>query len=58
MGTLVGRIGPGGPLFKVGERFKGVADRDGNLFLCIATQGCGQNNTGEYKVQLTARDAP
>ncbi len=58
VGTLVGRIGPSGQNFKVGERYKGVADRDGNLLLCIGTQNCGQNNTGEYKIQVTARELP
>ncbi len=58
VGCLVGRIGPSGRLFKVGEHYKGVAEKDGTLFLCIGTQNCGQNNTGEYKAQVVARDNP
>jgi len=51
---LIGRIGPNGPPFYVGEKFTGPADRNGTLFLGINDRDAG-NNHGSFSAQVTLR---
>ena len=53
-GTLVGRIGEGGPMIKLGSKATIVADRPGVLQLGIASQGDypSYNFPGEYQVKI------
>jgi hypothetical protein len=53
-GTLVGRIGDGGPLFKIGSKHSFTADRAGVLQLGIASPGnySGNSFPGEYQVKI------
>ncbi|HYT93913.1 MAG TPA: hypothetical protein VEL76_34660, partial [Gemmataceae bacterium] len=56
-GTLLGRIGQGGSVFKVGERYCGTANQSGRLFLRIAPSPWGNASSGAYKVRITAADS-
>jgi hypothetical protein len=50
-GTLVGRIGSSGKLFKVGSNYSGTADASGELQLKITTYNA-EEFSGEYKVEI------
>jgi hypothetical protein len=55
-GALLGRIGDNGPVFVVGENYKGTAKREGKLFLQIVPSpwfGNGMISSGAYKVNIT-----
>jgi hypothetical protein len=53
-GTLLGRIGASGKLFKVGSNYAGTADRSGELQLKIAVFEIDPGEfVGEYKVEIT-----
>ena len=53
IGSLLGRINAGGPMFKVGERYNDKIETDGELFLGIATHDSGSTyGTGEFKVRI------
>jgi hypothetical protein len=55
-GALVGRIGSGGPVFKIGSKHASTATRSGVLYLAIAMNpqfaNQGYNYPGEYNVKI------
>jgi hypothetical protein len=55
-GTLIGRIGTGGKVFKVGSKHTFTADRAGQLYFAIAMNpqfiNQGHNFPGEYNVKV------
>jgi hypothetical protein len=51
-GTLVGRIGEKGTLFRVGSKYDGKAAASGSLYLLVMLQVRGQPSTGEYTVRI------
>ncbi len=55
-GTLVGRIGPNGDPFVIGERFEATPDRDGKLYLQIMSSPYEATSAGSYQVKLMVRD--
>ena len=53
VGSLIGKIGSSGTIFKVGERYSEKAEADGELFLGIAANDSGANyGSGEYKARI------
>jgi hypothetical protein len=56
-GALVGRIGQGGQMFLMGDKFNDKAIADGNLFIAVGCSWGPQNATGEYKVRIEVRPA-
>lgn len=56
-GTLIGRIGDSGPVFKIGRYYIGDAQGRGELQLAIAVQVRNQAATGEYKVRVQVEEA-
>lgn len=57
-GALIGRIGDNGPIFTIGDGYKGLAKREGKLFLSIVQTpwgrgGGGGGVTGAFKVNIT-----
>jgi hypothetical protein len=52
-GALLGRIGDGGDVFVIGEKYKGKATREGKLQLHIAPSPWGNASVGSYKVKIT-----
>lgn len=58
IGSLLGRINAGGPMFKVGERYNDKVETDGELFLGIATHDSGSTyGSGEFKVRIQIQPA-
>jgi hypothetical protein len=53
-GALLGRIGDGGDVFLIGEKYKGKAAREGKLQLHIVPSPWGNASVGSYKVKITA----
>jgi hypothetical protein len=51
-GTLQGRIGLAGPVFMIGENYKGQADREGELYLHIVPCIWGNASTGTFQVKV------
>jgi hypothetical protein len=55
-GTLLGRIGDSGPVFVIGENYKGTPRREGKLYLQIGTSPWANNGnariSGSYKVNI------
>lgn len=58
MGCLMARLGNRGTPFRVGEGYEGVAERDGTLFLAVGCNQNGQQNTGEFKVDVQVKEVP
>lgn len=58
IGALMARIGTNGTPFKVGESYQAPVDRDGTLFLAVGCNNQGQQNTGEYRAEITVKDSP
>ncbi len=58
VGALMARIGTNGTPFKVGESYQAPIDRDGTLFLAVGCNNSGQQNTGEYRVEISLKEAP
>ena len=56
-GALVGKIGPGGTVFRIGTKHSFMADRTGVLQLAVALQGDqpNQNFPGEYRVKVRVK---
>jgi len=56
-GTLVGKIGPNGTLFRIGSKHSMTADRSGVLQLAIAMPGEQQNQAfpGEYRAKIRVK---
>ncbi|MCI0641263.1 MAG: hypothetical protein L0Y72_00970 [Gemmataceae bacterium] len=55
-GTLLGRIGENGDTFVIGDRFEGVADRDGKLYLQIMSSPYENVSAGSYQVKVIVRE--
>ncbi|MCI0377009.1 MAG: hypothetical protein L0215_05350 [Gemmataceae bacterium] len=55
-GTLLGRIGENGDTFVIGDRFEGVADREGKLYLQIMSSPYENASAGSYQVKVLVRD--
>lgn len=55
-GALVGRIGTGGPIFKIGSKLTFTATRQGTLYLAVAMNpqfiNQGNNFPGQYNVKI------
>ena len=58
IGALMARIGASGTPFKVGESYQAPIDRDGTLFLAVGCNNSGQQNTGEYRVEISVKEVP
>ena len=55
-GTLLGRIGPDGPMFVIGDRYDGTPNREGKLYLHIAPSPWNPNaSVGSYNVKIAPR---
>lgn len=52
LGTLVGKVGENGTLFRVGSSYAGEADTSGTLYLLVMLQVRGQPSSGEYTVRV------
>ncbi|HYV38586.1 MAG TPA: hypothetical protein VE988_23075 [Gemmataceae bacterium] len=55
-GTLLGRVGPEGPVFMIGDQFDGIMTRDGKLYLHIVPSPWNNPSSGSYQVKIKARD--
>ena len=51
-GALVGKIGENGKAFYVGERFEGVVNEEGKLYLQIIPSPWNNASTGQYRVRI------
>ena len=56
MGSLIGRMGPSGPMFKIGANYAGEPVGEGTLHLCLAMNVQGMPSNGEYKVRIELTD--
>ena len=56
-GTLIGRIGDSGTMFKIGRYYVGDVEGRGELQLAIAVQVRNQAATGEYRVRVQVEEA-
>jgi len=52
MGSLVGRMGTNGPMFKVGRFYAGAPAGKGTLHLCLGITVQGMASNGEYNVTV------
>ncbi len=58
IGALVGKIGNGGAIFLVGEKYNDKVAAEGTLYLAIAANwGGNMQSNGEYKVKAEVRPA-
>jgi hypothetical protein len=55
-GVLLGRIGDDGEIFVIGERYEGMPDRQGKLFLNINPSRYDTTSTGTYQVRVSTRN--
>jgi hypothetical protein len=55
-GTLLGKIGPNGDTFVIGERFEGIPEQEGKLYLQIMASPYDNSSTGSYQVKVTVKD--
>ena len=55
-GTLLGRVGENGDPFVIGDRFEGMLDRDGKLYLHIMSSPYEANSSGSYHVKVLVRE--
>lgn len=55
-GSLVGKIGPNGTPFLIGENFRGQAPASGRLYLNILMSPWNNASTGSYTVRITVGD--
>src|SRR5262249_7111183 len=51
-GELLGRIGPSGPVFLVGERYETTPTAEGKLYLCIVPGPWNNQVSGAFKVKI------
>jgi hypothetical protein len=56
VGSLAGRIGPSGAIFKIGSLYSGKAMNKGTLQLCLMINIRGQPTSGEYTVRISRDD--
>lgn len=54
-GTLVGRVGEGGRVFVIGERFEGNLNAEGRLFVSVAPSPWNNASAGGYTVRIGGR---
>lgn len=52
LGSLVGRVGEDGPMFRVGSRYIGAPGGTGRLYLAILIQAEGQPHQGAFRVRI------
>jgi hypothetical protein len=52
-GQLLGRVGPSGAAFVIGEKFAGKAPASGRLYLRIGQSPWGNDSTGSYRVKVS-----
>jgi hypothetical protein len=55
-GMLLGRIGEDGDPFMIGERYQGIAESDGKLYLHIGPSTFGRAASGSYDVKIMRRN--
>lgn len=53
-GALVGKVGPAGKPFLIGERYEGAPSEEGKLFLQIVPSPWNNASTGTYRVRLAS----
>jgi hypothetical protein len=51
-GTLIGKIGPNGTPFAIGNSYRKTATANGFLYLKIASSSWGNNSSGKYEVVI------
>jgi hypothetical protein len=56
LGSLVGRVGDEGPLFRVGSRYRGAPPGAGRLKLAVLVQIQGQPHHGSFRVRIDLDD--
>lgn len=54
-GTLLGRVGEGGRVFVIGERFEGPLNAEGRLFLAVAPSPWNNASAGSYTARVNSR---
>jgi hypothetical protein len=52
-GTLLGRVGEGGPVFVVGQQYEGRGGQGGRLYLRVVPLAGGSGSTGAYQVKVS-----
>lgn len=55
-GTLMGRIGENGDTFVIGDRFEGMLEREGKLYVQIMSSPYDNGCTGSYQVRIGVRE--
>ena len=55
-GQLMGRVGPNGPVFVIGENYKGRVAGTGKLFLRMSQSPWNNDPTGSFKVRINVAD--
>ncbi|MGQ0613997.1 MAG: hypothetical protein ACT4PV_09700 [Planctomycetaceae bacterium] len=56
LGTLVGRVGKNGQMFRVGSSYMGMPSARGNLYLAILVQVQGQQTSGTYRIRIETEE--
>jgi hypothetical protein len=51
-GALLGRVGPAGKIFVIGETFEGTPEQEGQLYLHIVPSPWNNDSTGAYRVRI------
>ena len=51
-GALIGKVGEHGKAFLIGERFDGVPNEEGKLFLQIVSTAWNNASSGSYRVRI------
>jgi len=51
-GTLLGRIGANGKIFVIADRYEGVPDQEGKVYLHIVPSPWNNASSGSYKVRI------
>lgn len=54
-GMLLGKIGPNGKVFRIGERYEGTPSEDGRLYLHIVPSPWNNASTGGYTVKIVSK---
>jgi len=56
LGTLVGRVGKGGAMFRVGSSYIGMPNQQGRLYLAVLVQVRGQQHSGAYRIRIETEE--
>lgn len=55
-GALIGKVGPNGKAFFIGERHSGIVNEKGNLFLQIVPSPWNNTSSGQYRVRVQTKN--